>query len=63
MNNISKTALRVTSRAFYHFISVKLASYHNTHRTLKVFTATRQNKSWFNLLKGIVPEIGYITII
>ncbi len=28
MNNSSKTALRVTSQAFYHLICVKLASYH-----------------------------------
>ncbi len=40
MNNISRTALRVTSRVFYRFIGVKLAS----HRTVKVFTATRQKK-------------------
>ncbi len=43
-NNISRTALRVTSWAFHHFIGVKLSSYH-THRNVKVFTATRQNKS------------------
>ncbi len=33
MNNSSRTVLRVTSRAFYHFIWVKLASYH-THTEL-----------------------------
>ncbi len=42
-NNISRTALRVTAWACHHFIGVKLSSYH-THRNVKVFTATRQNK-------------------
>ncbi len=40
INNISRTALRVTSRAFYRFIWVKPVSYHHIHRTLKLFTAT-----------------------
>ncbi len=48
MNNISKTALRATSWAFYRLIWVKLASYH-IHRTVKVFTATHQNKSLVKL--------------
>ncbi len=61
MKNISKPDLRVTFRAFDHFIRVKLASY-LTHRTLKVSTATRQ-KSSVEFIKDIVPEIGYITII
>ncbi len=39
-NNISRTALRVTSSAFHSFIWVKLASYH-----IHTETATRQNKS------------------
>ncbi len=56
MNNISRTDLRVTSPALYHFIWAKLASYH-------MHTATRQNKSLVLLIKDIVPEIGYITII
>ncbi len=43
--HISRTALRVTSRVFYRFIGVKLAS----HRTVKVFTATRQIKVRYNL--------------
>ncbi len=39
MNNISRTALRVTSfeQNYHHII--------NTHGSVKVFTATRQNKS------------------
>ncbi len=44
MNNISKTDLRVTSLTSpFHLSKTSVISY--THRTLKVFTATRQNKS------------------
>jgi len=50
MNNISRTALRVTSWAFHRLIWVKafhiLISY-KLHRNIKVFTATHQNKSQF----------------
>ncbi len=52
INSISRTALRVTSRAFDRFICVKAASYHI--HTVKVFTASCQNKS---LVLDIVPEI------
>ncbi len=57
MNNISKTDLsHFTSILPFHLSKTSVISY--THRTLKVFTATRQIK-----IKDIVPEIGYITII
>ncbi len=62
MNNISRTALRVASWAFYRFIwllfvsgSSCIPSSHN-QRQLKVFTATRQNKSSVKL-EDIAPEI------
>ncbi len=48
MNNISSTALRVTSWAFHRFIWVKLSSSYHMHKGksyVKVFTATCQNKS------------------
>ncbi len=53
-NDISRTALRVTSWAFRHLIWVKLSSSY-THRNVKVFTATRQNKSW--IFEDIAAEI------
>ncbi len=63
-NDISRTALRVTSWAFHHLIWVKLSSSY-THRNVKVFTftkvftkvltATRQNKS--RIFEDIAAEI------
>ncbi len=50
-----------TSILPFHLSKTSVISY--THRTLKVFTATRQNKSSVKLIKDIVPEIGYINII
>ncbi len=68
-NKISRTALRVTSWTF-HWSKTILISY--THRNVKVFTATRQNKSHFFLNKiqslllshhhstcALVSEVGY----
>ncbi len=72
-NNISKTALRVTSWAFDRFIWVKLSSYH-IHTNVKVFAATRQNKSVFYFYQitfivtspstcALVTEVGYETLL
>ncbi len=52
MNNIPRTALRVTAWAFHRFIWVKLSSSYHMHKGksyVKVFTATRQNKSSVSL--------------
>ncbi len=60
INYISRTAMRVTSQAFYRFIWVKPASYHSythTHGNVKVFTATRQNKSSFLLKRHCARNI------
>ncbi len=60
INYISRTAMRVTSRAFYRFIWVKPASHHSythTHGNVKVFTATRQNKSSFLLKRHCARNI------
>ncbi len=60
INYISRTALRVTSQACYHFIWIKPASYHSythTHGNVKVFTATRQNKSSFLLKRHCARNI------
>ncbi len=60
INYISRTAMRVTSQAFYRFIWVKPASYHSythTHGNVKVFTATRQNKSLFLLKRHCARNI------
>ncbi len=56
INYISRTAMRVTSQAFYRFIWVKPASYH-TQGNVKVFTATRQNKSSFLLKRHCARNI------
>jgi hypothetical protein len=60
-NNISRSVLRVTSWAFSRFIWVKLASYH-IHTEIKVFTATRQNKSLV-LFEDIATEINISLLI
>ncbi len=56
MNNISKTDLRVTSRAFYHFIWVKLESYH-IHTEL-----WRGHMMWFQVLLSLWSVTSWLCI-